>query len=587
MEVKINENIKSINSSDKVKFTNSSFGNSTLSEIKGSIGSINVVISSSSISDSLDVNEQIISEFSKYDIKEHIKSNWNYCLQSVNSFKHNPGLYNKIYKIRNIGKDKNNFINCVIFSYLENLVLNKNIDGIKELINKINEIKLTFGNINEQNKKKIIDILYILISYLTQENKDKAYMILLKSFIFLEDFILFFNYFTKKLIYDYIIKNLNNSLSPEEPKKIFELLPNQYNQDKNGNQQLLNDLMNMNFEISYNEIYSKVIPYIFHLDLIIIVYKEDNTDIKEIKYKYNGNDSLNLIYFEKEKYFSIFYSKDFYQKFITFLNIVNSGCSKCNIIMEQKNNFNLCDNCLLKAVEDILYINYLNYLEKKDINKFTESHIKKIIKQLSECPCEINNKNIEIKELINEQGLDINKLFSKIKQKICLICRNNINNNNAITLPCECKFCSQKCLDIYMKEIEQRNEYVNDHGLKVIIPMSECFCGYQYKLQDFNNLKNELEHYNNKEYIAIIETAIENNLKIRCILCNKLFNNVDKFITLKLKDEKEHLICKKCSMINNINLENNNEEFFCPFCNKNHHIKSWDDFNGFPECVII
>ena len=587
MDVKINENIKSINSSGEVRITNSSFGNSTLSEIKGSKGSINVVLSSSSISDFLDFNEQIISEFSKYDIKEHIKINLNYCLQSIGSIKHNPSLYNKIYKIRNIGKDKNNFINCVIFSYLENLVLNKNIDGIKELINKINEIKLTFDNINEQNKKKIIDILYILISYLTQENKDKAYMILLKSFIFLEDFILFFNYFTRKLIYDYITKNLNNSLSPEEPKKIFELLPNQYNQDKNGIQQLLNDLMNKNFEISYNEIYSKVIPYIFHLDLVIIVYKENNTDIKEIKYKYNGNDSLNLIYFEKEKYFSIFYSKDFYQKFITFLNIVSPGCSKCNIIMEQKNNFNLCDNCLLKAVEDILYINYLNYLEKKDINKFTESHIKKIIKRLSECPCEINNKNIEIKELINEQGLDINKLFSKIKQKICLICRNNINNNNAITLPCECKFCSQKCLDIYMKEIEQRNEYVNDHGLRVIIPMSECFCGYQYKLQDFNNLKNELEHYNNKEYIAIIETAIENNLKIRCILCNKLFNNVDKFITLKLKDEKEHLICKKCSMMNNINLENNNEEFFCPFCNKNHHIKSWDDFNGFWECVII
>ena len=587
----INDNIKPLESSSEVVIPNSSIGTSTQSVLKGS-SSINVVSSSGSMVDSPDLKETIISEFSKYDIKEYIKSNTNYCFQTIGSIKHNPDLYNKLYKIRNIGKDKYNFINCVIFDYLENLVLNKNIDGINELINKINEIKSTDNNINEQNKKKIIDILNVLIYYLTQENKDnkdKAYMILLKSFIFLKDVILFFNYFTRKLIYDYITKNLNNSLSPEEPKKIFELLPNQYNQDKNGNQQFLKDLMNMDFEIAYNEIYSKVIPYIFHLDLVIIVYKKDNTDIKEIKYKYNGNDSLNLIYFEKEKYFSIFYSKDFCQKFIKFLNIVNQECSKCNNIMEQNNNFKLCDNCLLKTVAEDNYINsqYLDYLEKKEIKEFTKSRIIKIIKHLSEFSCKINNKKIIVKDLINEFGLDINKLFSKIKQKVCLICLNGINNKNAISLLCECKFCSQKCFDIYMKEIEKKNDYVINNGLKVIMPFSECFCGYQYKLKDFNNWKNELEHYNNKEYLTIIETSIEKNLISRCILCNKLYNNVDKFIILKLKDEKDHLICKKCCMKKNINLENNNEEFFCPFCNKNHYIKSWNDFTRYSDCVII
>ena len=124
----------------------------------------------------------------------------------------------------------------------------------------------------------------------------------------------------------FIYKNINNNLSPEEPIKIFDLLPEKYKQDKNGNYILVNfkkDIMEMNFEKAHNEIYSKVIPYIFKMGLNIIVYNKNNNDIKTIKYKYKENNSLNLIYFETEKYFNIYYSKDFFEKFITFLNIVN------------------------------------------------------------------------------------------------------------------------------------------------------------------------------------------------------------------------------------------------------------------------
>ena len=596
----INPNIKELSSSTvKLNSTDSYMNISSLSEIKQDI-SINIVDNSLSSNASFSLKiETIISDLLKKDIREYINNNMNYIFQSISSIKHNTDKYNKIYQIRLIEKNKNNFILCIIFNFLENLILNKNIDDINDLIGKINEIEIkeiNNDNINDENKKLILEILNAIKSDLKENRIDKAYNCFIKAFIFSDEFKIFFNYFTRKLIYDYIYKNINNNLSAEEPIKIFDLLPEKYKQDKNGNYILVNfkkDIMEMNFEKAHNEIYSKVIPYIFKMDLNIIVYNKNNNDIKTIKYKYKENNSLNLnlIYFETEKYFNIYYSKDFFEKFITFLKIVNQQCKKCNNIMETNNKFRLCNNCLKKIVEQDgnVYSRYLDFIENNEIKLFDKNYKIIITEKLSNFSCVIDNKEIILKELINECGLDINELFSKLKQKICLICQKDINNNSAIKLPCECKFCSKKCFDEYMKEIEKKNDLVNNNGLKVYYPMSGCFCGFQYKLNDFNDLKKELEKYNNKDYLDIIETAIKNNLLSRCVLCKKFFNTVDKFVKLKLKDEKEHLVCKKCCSDNKINLDNDyyNKEIFCLFCNKIHIIKSWNKFEGVSDCIII
>ena len=313
----INTNIKELSTST-VKFnsTDSFMNNSSLSEIKQDI-SINIVDNSLSSNPPLSLKiETIISDLLKKDIREYINNNMNYIFQSIGSIKHNTDKYNKIFQIRLIEKNKNNFILCIIFNFLENLILNKNIDDINDLIGKINEIEIkeiNNDNINDENKKLILEILKDIKSDLKENRIDKAYNCFIKAFIFLNEFKIFFNYFTRKLIYDYIYKNINNNLSAEEPIKIFDLLPEKYKQDKNGNYILVNfkkDIMEMNFEKAHNEIYSKVIPYIFKMDLNIIVYNKNNNDIKTIKYKYKENNSLslNLIYFETEKYFNIYYS---------------------------------------------------------------------------------------------------------------------------------------------------------------------------------------------------------------------------------------------------------------------------------------
>ena len=582
---------KILESGGEAKFGDSSIidrsisKNSQMSQLYVSGGSINII--SSGIDDPGEINEKIISELLTYDIKEYINNNSNYCFYSISNNKQNHDIYNKIYKIRKIEKDKNNFIRCIIFSYLENLVLNKKKDVLKEFGEKINNkelINVKNSIINDENKKRVIDILNIIISNLIKNNIDNAYSILLKSFIFIKEFSVFLNYLTRKLIYDFIIKNKNNFLSVDEPKKIFELLPKKYRQNNNGNESSFNnflkDIIDMNFEIPHNEIYSKVIPYIFEIDLNVIVLNNKNfSDENEIKYKYKGNDNLSLIYNEKEKYFSINYPKNFYQKFEKYLSIVSQVCKQCKNIVETNNIFKLCEKCLFNSIEvdNQIYTFYLDYRSKNIIKKFTENHINKIINALPDFFFKIDNK----KETF--------KLLLKIIQKVCLICNNEVDNKkkDIITLPCNCKICS-KCFNIYMEEIKQRNDQVSVDEQNVVLPMSECFCGYKYKLKDFNKFKEEIEKCGYNEYLNKIEKAIENNLMSRCIFCHKYLNKVDRFLRLNVKDEYDHLICKDCSLKKNINLENDdNKVFQCPFCNKKHLIKSWNDFSGFSDCVIF
>jgi hypothetical protein len=128
------------------------------------------------------------------------------------------------------------------------------------------------------------------------------------------------------------------------------------------------------------------------------------------------------------------------------------------------------------------------------------------------------------------------------------------------------------------------NDKFLDNDVEVIIPMSKCFCGHKYKLKEFEELKKEMEKFDQRNYISIIDQTIKNNLIRKCVLCEEIFSNKGEFIELNLIDQKRHLLCEKCKKKKNINIENNNSdpvEFHCLFCNSKHYIKP--DLN----CIII
>ena len=141
---------------------NSEIGNS-YPEVVGSVGSINIIapLSKNSLNISnntllpeirKDLKEKLLSMFSEYNI---VSSNLNldYTFFSFDEISRNESWKNKIYKIRRIKKDNNNFIRSIIFSFLENIILNNDINILKEFIIKSNEIQ------DIKNKEKLIHIL--------------------------------------------------------------------------------------------------------------------------------------------------------------------------------------------------------------------------------------------------------------------------------------------------------------------------------------------------------------------------------------------------------------------------------------------
>ena len=521
--------------------------------------------------------EDLISNFSKFNIKDYLDHYSDYTLNMIEEIKDKEIWRNKVYKIREIKNDSNSFMRSIMFFYLENIILNKDIDSMKKFMIKFNEIDSIFqSENNKNNKEKIIHILYILLDCLNEGNIDKAYNFLLKSFLFISEFDFSLNYFMRKLISDYISHNQNAYLSEEEPVKIIELIPQKYKTNQNGNIQLLdeflNDLINMEYKIPNNEIYSKIIPNIFHYDLSVIIYDRNNKKINEIKYKYKANNNLflNLIYYEQGKNFGIYYTKEFFEKF--------------KINLEQ---MNLNETRVINEINEKIFFGYMTFLFNYDKKRFTKSRKGEIINSIYNLPYKKgdNNKDILLGDEIKKLGLDLEELFQKNKQKLCFICNQIIDNNmNIITLPCKCRICSLHCFEKYINEIDYKNDKFLYHDEIVIIPMSKCFCGHKYKLKEFEELKKEIVKFDQGNYISIIDQTIENNLIWKCVLCEEIFSNKGEFIELNLIDQKRHLLCEKCKKKKNINIENNNNDpvkFYCPFCDSKHYIKP--DSN----CIII
>ena len=579
----------------------SEIGNSnSLNELYGSgslniVGSVSISETKSSLGNSFlnhslqsnkELKESLINKFSTLNINDNNNNNLGYDFFSLKEIKENKNWNNKIFQIRKIKKDKNSFTRSIIFCFLEKLVLNEDIITLKEFIFKLNEIA------ELEKKEIIINTFVIILEYLQQENKQiDAYKTLLKAFYYFNEFDFGLNFFVRKLIYNYLSKSQNKNLNDKKISGSAELL-----------EKLNKDLLNMDYEIPYNEIYSKVIPYIFKYDLDMILYNSDKKNniteqLKEMRYKYkeNNNSCINIIYFEKEKNFYIYYPNDFYQKFNNYLNIIsNKKCKKCGSIFNSQNNKNnLCSKCSIEEINEYLYHSYLNFPKNNKIEDLTKSNIKKIKNYISKYS--IGSDFIKdyksLEEIISENCFDIKQLIKETIEKLCIVCRQNVTKNKFFTLPCKCKFCSWVCLEKYIKSIKEKNEEVLFNDEKVILPMSECFCGYQYKLKDFNELKISLEKINKKDYWYIIDETIDNNLFLKCISCRKNFDKKNKFINLYLKDQKNHLLCENCCKGKKIDINdgNNNKELieiFCEFCLVKHYIKSWD-IAGESNCIIL
>jgi len=535
-----------------------------------------------------------------------------------------------IYKWRSIDADGNCFYRGVIFSFLENTILNNNILLLKEIFILFDE-KITINNpifkrynidnyLMNLNISLVKQILYTIFYYLDKDNIKDAYLIFIKTFLYCSEFDYGMIFFLRYLIFEYILINQNKVYSKNFQIKLGNLLPDQYISDNDFKFKQFFQEQIMKMGIYAEKIVVYIIPYVLKCNLNIYLYNFDKNDkviLKSFNCPINGRFTIELFYREKHydityhyKYYSIYEN---YFKLYEFLNqklkvidtqfleqvkkqsdLINNNenkvenksfpCPNCHKISKGiDKRVDLCEKCFIIEVKNNLLIGYIQFLNIYTVpfNKIHQSLNKTFEQIFSSQVCKIKNIEYNGKELLTLINKTFYNLLQEIKVKICVQCQNEMKDKKGIfKLPCGCCLCSHDCYYTYFNNLMVNEVNIIKKNPQLDLPIfSACYCGSKYKIKDYLLLLEEFQRYNVQNYINAIIEVINNNCLKYCYLCLKrLFTKINSFcvfikdenICNKLKVNKIiHICCHECIQKYQID-----KKVYCNLCEKEQIILS-------------
>ena len=441
-----------------------------------------------------------------------------------------------IFKFRSINGDGDCFYRSLIFSFLENIIFNNKIMQMKELlilyhekINKDNKLisqKEYLTKINELNISIVSEILYIIINQL-ETDISKAYIILLKAFLFCDGFDSSIIFFTRYLFYEFISSNENKLYSKEWQVEIGCLLPDLFIIDRG-------DKNEYKFEEYYSthlmhpKVYAEKIdiyiaPFVFNIRMNVLIYNfGDNFKKSFIKEKEffneNGGENIfqaqiNLLY--RKIHYDVYYKFDEYDDFQKYFDIFNNR-------FEEENNF--IDAQGIHGEED---------LNKKIIQTNPDKNNAQINNNLgNKSNNSAPNKNDNENKINNPQE---NKNEIKMNNEI----QNNVNNNE-INISQENNNKKQYDFndnEIHLNDNKNLNNDLNNKNDNKDINKNNI------NKNNKNNNKKNLGFNENKIIINLDNNSI-NNIQQKCLECKKNhvkeanpFNLCDECLKYNLKSE--------------------------------------------------
>ena len=493
-----------------------------------------------------------------------------------------------IYKYRNMFIDNNNFYRCVIFSFLENIILTNNYMFLKELLFEIDD-KVNVNNNKIKNNDylkneielyvkidTIKELLYILIKYMTK-NISKSYEVFIKIYLLYEEFDYGMIFILRYLLHEYIYENKYKTYSEEEETEISDLLPSKYYKmritiEKKFDLFFINELLKMK---SYDcKIVFYFIPYYFDINLKIISFYQGTDNPIYTKAYREGNDKFTLELLSFKGNYYICYNKKYYEFHCKTLSIFEEKGDK--ILLNKKfstnsknsveisilgddnikmNDINIdikdikedqgekkliCENCS-KEYKEINKLNFcrecLDYEFKTDILKlyglylqYVDHNYKKyslqIEKYFRNIIHTIKIKDISIYEAMEGTGYLVYEILNQVKQNICIICRNDTTKNYYYELPCGCRHCSKQCFKKYIDiMIYKEYEKIDKNDYKrQVFVFDYCICGKKYYYDDLIILYNYFKNKKKEKNCEMIIKIVQNRWKWKCIKCDKLFD---------------------------------------------------------------
>ena len=520
---------------------------------------------------------------------------------------------------RKIKGDGNCYYRSIMFSLIENLILNKDIIFFKKIFgnflekskNKILITMLQGLDINIELFKKCFIMIYLSLTSKSRNPELKTYIVFFKLINNYKDFDYGLIIFFKFILYEYININKKSTYSFKFQILLGNLLPNECQKD-NGDFDY--NLFYKKYLMKFYQYAEKIIiyltPFIFGNEIYIEYLDDSNTQNIEFGNNlsiidFDKKNRINLLY--KNSHYDVLYTKEYFEKNknivkITLLNFINNFrknfCQICKINNEEnsiliklesdnksnkdnisikdfeiKNSKNIiiCYKCLFKEIKynlKILYINCIQKAKKYFLNNITEKINDLLLNKFS---LSNNIFQISINQAINFLSLYRNKytfeyILNIIKQEICIFCTKNIEKNKfVIILPCKCLLCSDKCIREFY--------YILMSSLYIKKDFS-CFCNIKYSIKYYLLL---IEKYNEKKFDCkeLIDFLFNKIFKDICFLCEKkTIGNDKEYLFIEpnfcLNRIIKHFICFECDK-NNENYVGQN--IFCNICGRNHIIE--------------
>ena len=374
-------------------------------------------------------------------------------------------LTQDIFKHRTIYGDGNCFYRSVMFSYLEQLILFKELNTIKNFIfdvkaflysNSVQDICQKLDNPPNFDKLLIIRIL-VLIYLGVKNNKTKeTYSLFVKSFnnfkLFDEGIIMYLRF----CLFRYIKENENKLYSKEFAIKLGNLLPEQF-ETKKG-KFLFNDFY-YKFLLKPGKLAEKIIiyitPYVLCSKLEVVMFEMENDWRKTFNFSGEKNtvNNLNTVIIYLPGHYELIYTKEFYQRFYNVFKHYSDFSYKNEIMTEikeeqrynnktlldmnseistnnQNNNSNISDDIYNSIFNNNSNNNYNNISNNNTYNNFNNNNPNNFNNNNNNNfgnNNNFNNNNYNNNNFSNNNNFNNNNIFNNNYNQNQ---NNGINNNN-------------------------------------------------------------------------------------------------------------------------------------------------------------
>lgn len=421
-----------------------------------------------------------LSRIKNIDYFIQILTNSNYYYDVTNINKHLSSM--KMVGFRRVKGDGNCFYRSIIYSIIEDLVLNSKKEEflyfIYDIHNKIRSevfdifIKSNELSYNKNYKDNIIELIYLIYEILSEiitvdaslnlinsinnnENESKSNIkfktllcldLLYLAFNSLPYFDLFLIGFTKIKIMTYMKRNEKCLFSSDFEVIIGNLLPSQY--ENNNGDHMFDDFYN-DFLIKLNKEAEKVIiyltPYVFNVNLNVFIVEPSKVIVELFETHLKINTSLNTIPDLMLLYYSFHYE-------VVYINGINSHIllddyiNKTHISKSPKDN--IIDSELIDNITNHLFnkniFDYNKILNRINKSKYTNEDFNNIFtladysNTSNSFPFplveDVNDELIQIQNNENSENFMKNELFLKYLYLIHFSKSNLILNKEQSTL---------------------------------------------------------------------------------------------------------------------------------------------------------